>query len=140
MKAVKPRILVVGSLAGRIGLPRVAPYSSSKYASYGYFESLRQDLLLSDNSLLRKIHITNSILGSFDTESARTAAAATMKDGAVTWHPPDVAALDLLVALARGHKYTFSPWSQTRLLCLLHPLFPQGMDYLTRHIIRSAEL
>ena len=42
MKAARPQILVVGSLAGKLGLPRVAPYSSTKFASLGYFESLRQ--------------------------------------------------------------------------------------------------
>lgn len=140
MKAARPQILVVGSLAGKLGLPRVAPYSATKFAAIGYFESLRQDLLLSEDTRLRKISITTGILGSFDTDNARDTAASTMKEGAVTFHPPALAASDLLVALARGYSTVFSPWHQTRLICLLHPLFPETMEAITRWTIKNAEL
>jgi hypothetical protein len=36
------RIIAVGSMAGKQGLPRVAPYAASKHAVFGYFDSLRQ--------------------------------------------------------------------------------------------------
>lgn len=141
-KANRPQILVVGSLAGKIGLPRVAPYSASKFGVQGYFESLRQDMLLSDDTQLRNIGrgITIGILGSFDTDNARDTAASTMKKGAVTFHPPSMAATDLLLALARRYSIVFTPWHQTRLICLLHPLFPSALDWITRYTIKLAEL
>lgn len=37
-------IVVVSSLAGKMGLPAIAGYSASKHALHGFFESLRHDL------------------------------------------------------------------------------------------------
>jgi NAD(P)-dependent dehydrogenase (short-subunit alcohol dehydrogenase family) len=44
LRKTKGRILVVGSLAGRIGMPFQAFYSSSKFALEGLVESLRYEL------------------------------------------------------------------------------------------------
>ena len=65
------RIIAVGSAAGRQGLPRVAPYSASKHAVFGYFDSLRQDLAASKDPKLASVTITTGVLGSFVTETAR---------------------------------------------------------------------
>ena len=71
LAATGGRIIAVGSAAGRQGLPRVAPYSASKHAVFGYFDSLRQDLVASEDPGLRGVSITTGVLGSFDTETAR---------------------------------------------------------------------
>jgi short-subunit dehydrogenase len=135
----KPRIIAVGSLAGKIGMMRTAPYSSTKMAVFGFFDSLRQDLLASTDENLRKIQITTGVLGSFGTENALETAAMTMKDNAITWHAPSLAARDLLTAGARGYRTTFSPWHQTKILYLLYPWFPETLDALTRFVIMSGE-
>lgn len=44
LRASRGRIVVVGSLAGRIGMPFQAFYSSSKFALEGFVESLRYEL------------------------------------------------------------------------------------------------
>jgi dehydrogenase/reductase SDR family protein 7B len=38
------KIAVISSIMGKYGLPLYSTYSASKYALYGYFESLRQEL------------------------------------------------------------------------------------------------
>jgi short-subunit dehydrogenase len=38
------KIVVISSIMGKYGLPLYATYSASKFALYGYFESLRQEL------------------------------------------------------------------------------------------------
>ena len=52
-------------------MARVAPYSASKHAVFGDFDSLRQDLIASKDPALRSVTITTGVLGSFDTETAR---------------------------------------------------------------------
>ena len=44
LRKSKGRIIVIGSLAGRIGMPFQAFYSSSKFALEGFIESLRYEL------------------------------------------------------------------------------------------------
>ena len=118
----------------------MAPYSATKFAAQGYFESLRQDLLASKDPQMRKIQITVAVLGSFNTKNARESAAVTMKnDAAVVWHPPALAANDLLVAGGRNHQTVYTPWSQTRLIILINGLFPELAGFLTRSIIVASE-
>jgi len=38
------KIVVISSIMGKYGLPLYSTYSASKFALYGYFESLRQEL------------------------------------------------------------------------------------------------
>ena len=38
------KLVVISSIMGKYGLPLYSTYSASKYALYGYFESLRQEL------------------------------------------------------------------------------------------------
>jgi short-subunit dehydrogenase involved in D-alanine esterification of teichoic acids len=77
------RIIAVGSMAGRQGLARVAPYASTKHAMFGYFDSLRQDILASPDPKVRSIRITTGVLGAFSTETARAGTAGKLDDGMV---------------------------------------------------------
>jgi len=43
--AAKGKLVVVGSLAGRIALPFLSPYTSTKYALEGFCDSVRRELL-----------------------------------------------------------------------------------------------
>lgn len=43
--AAKGKLVVVGSLAGRIALPFLSPYASTKYALEGFCDSVRRELL-----------------------------------------------------------------------------------------------
>ncbi|KAJ3296872.1 hypothetical protein HDU79_005454 [Rhizoclosmatium sp. JEL0117] len=60
------RLVVVGSLAGRVATPYVHAYSASKHAIDGFFNCLRHELaLLPDN----KVVMTNCLLGAIGTQN-----------------------------------------------------------------------
>lgn len=131
------RIIAVGSGAGRQGLPRVAPYSASKHAMFGYFDSLRQDLVASPDASLRAITVTTGVLGSFNTDTARNGTKGMLDH--MDWRPPDEAAIALLKAGARRWREVYTPWEQTRIVTLLHPLMPSAMDWVIRTVTLSGE-
>lgn len=54
-------------MAGIVGLPKVAPYSASKHAIFGYFDSLRLDMEEHGSN----VTVTTCKIGSIDTENAR---------------------------------------------------------------------
>ena len=98
LEATGGAIVVVSSMAGKMGLPAVAAYSSSKHALHGFFDSLRHDLVNSRSN----VSITTAILGSIDTESAKKGT--TLPDGSpalpnVVWSPADECA----AAIARHY-------------------------------------
>lgn len=127
------RIIAVGSLAGKVGLQRIAPYSATKHAVFGYFNSLRQDLILSPDPGLRNVSITTGILGSFDTDNARQSTQGILDN--MDWRPPSEAAIALLTAGARGWNEVYTPWEQTRIISLLHPLMPSTIEWVIRKIV-----
>jgi short-subunit dehydrogenase len=128
------KIIAVGSAAGKQGLPRVAPYAATKHAVFGYFDSLRHDLVMSHNASLARVTVTTGVLGSFDTETAREGTGGKL-DALVTWSPPAVAASALLKAGARRWRTVYVPWEQTRIITLLHPLMPALMDWVIQKIM-----
>uniref|UniRef100_A0A674JSR3 11-beta-hydroxysteroid dehydrogenase 1 n=1 Tax=Terrapene triunguis TaxID=2587831 RepID=A0A674JSR3_9SAUR len=56
-------IVVVSSMAGKVGFPFTAPYSATKFALDGFFSSLRQELIIQKVD----VSITLCILGFVDT-------------------------------------------------------------------------
>jgi dehydrogenase/reductase SDR family member 7B len=136
------RIVVVGSLVGRVAMPRTAPYASTKHAVFGYFDSLRHDLLSSTDPALARVGITTGVLGSFDTENTKALAGSKMDPAKsfVEWHAPQMASRALVSAAARGHDTVFVPWTQTRLVCLLSPLLTRPLGWLLRTVALHGEL
>ncbi|KAJ3017644.1 UNVERIFIED_CONTAM: WD40 repeat domain 95 [Siphonaria sp. JEL0065] len=59
-------IVIVGSLAGRVGTPFVHAYSASKHAIDGFFNCLRHELALVPNN---KVVLTNCVLGAIGTQN-----------------------------------------------------------------------
>ncbi|XP_020914923.1 hydroxysteroid 11-beta-dehydrogenase 1-like protein [Exaiptasia diaphana] len=64
LKKSNGSIIVVSSLAGTTGFAKETCYSATKHALHGFFNSLRQDLILSGHN---KISITMCVLGPIDT-------------------------------------------------------------------------
>eukprot|EP00049_Salpingoeca_infusionum_P018552 m.357754 g.357754 ORF g.357754 m.357754 type:complete len:301 (-) comp17927_c0_seq1:101-1003(-) len=122
-------ITVVSSAAGQTGLPFVAPYSSSKHALHGFFNSLRQELIVSDS----KVSITLVPLGNIDTDanSRNTGEALTHLPKA---SPADAGNAVIWAGAHRVRQHHF-PWSETRLSYVLSALFPETMDWITRAIV-----
>lgn len=118
------RIVVLSSIAGKMGLPKVAPYSATKHALHGYFDSLR--LELRHKGL--PISITLCVLGRIDTENAKTA---TEKEG-LRYPPPAPVTETALSVIRAGHtrrREMFYPVSQGALFMdLLRPWIPNLLD------------
>ena len=95
--------------------------------------------MASPDAALRSVGVTTGVLGSFDTATAREGTAGLLDDGVVTWHPPADAAAALLKGAARGWRVVYTPWEQTRIATLLHPLMPAVMDWVVRLVTLSGE-
>ncbi|XP_053943823.1 11-beta-hydroxysteroid dehydrogenase 1 isoform X2 [Cuculus canorus] len=64
LKESKGSIVVVSSMAGKVGFPFTVPYSATKFALDGFFSSLRQEFTMQNVN----VSITLCILGFIDTE------------------------------------------------------------------------
>nr|XP_009936936.1 PREDICTED: corticosteroid 11-beta-dehydrogenase isozyme 1-like [Opisthocomus hoazin] len=65
LKESKGSIVVVSSMAGKVGFPFTVPYSATKFALDGFFSSLRQEFHMQNID----VSITLCILGFIDTAS-----------------------------------------------------------------------
>lgn len=60
------RLVVMNSVAGKIGQPYLAAYSASKFALNGFFQALRYELKIKDS----KVSVTNCNIGLINTDNA----------------------------------------------------------------------
>uniref|UniRef100_A0A8D2MUP1 11-beta-hydroxysteroid dehydrogenase 1 n=1 Tax=Zonotrichia albicollis TaxID=44394 RepID=A0A8D2MUP1_ZONAL len=68
LKESEGSIVVVSSMAGKVGFPFTAPYSATKFALDGFFSSLRQEFTIQNIN----VSITLCILGFIDTGESRS--------------------------------------------------------------------
>eukprot|EP00937_MAST-01D_sp_MAST-1D-sp2_P002498 g2498.t1 len=122
-------IVVVSSLAGRVGLPKVAPYAATKRALHGFFESLRHDFE-SDGV---GVGITLAVLGNIDTAVARKTTGPELDF--LHWHSPRDAARAIIHG-ATGHARTvYFPALELRFMTLLDAIAPDAAYALLRTVI-----
>ncbi|KAI9331219.1 hypothetical protein BDR26DRAFT_922217 [Obelidium mucronatum] len=98
-------IVVVGSLAGRVGTPYVHAYSASKHAIDGFFNCLRHELALDPKN---RIVLTNCVLGAIGTQNfydTVTQHAASILKIAVS--PEDTASRIVEAYLGREEQFYF---------------------------------
>lgn len=126
-----PRMLAIGSLAGTMAMPRVAPYASTKFAVLGYFNDLRQDLR--GDPTLRHISVSTAILGSFDTEGAKDNVAL-LRERGIVFEDPNLAAKDIVKGLAMRRNTIYTPWSTTWTAHTLHGVFPALMECIASYV------
>ena len=72
-------------------MPRVAPYSATKHALHGFFNSLRHELAERGSN----VSLTIAVLGSIDTDTARL-----NTKGAID-HLPKHTSLDTAIAIVK---------------------------------------
>eukprot|EP01006_Ploeotia_vitrea_P016710 TRINITY_DN47546_c0_g1_i1.p1 TRINITY_DN47546_c0_g1~~TRINITY_DN47546_c0_g1_i1.p1 ORF type:complete len:331 (-),score=24.93 TRINITY_DN47546_c0_g1_i1:104-991(-) len=98
---------VVSSIAGRVGVAYTTAYSASKHALHGFFNSLRQDLALTNSN----VSITLCTLGSFSTSNAIA-----NTEGKLPvfhqWSSPMVAAKAIVGGTMKRRKEIWVPWSE----------------------------
>ena len=122
-------IVVVSSLAGRMGLPKVAPYAASKHALHGFFNSLRHDL----ESEGAGVAITTAVLGNIDTAQARKSTGSELDF--LNWGSPVAAAATIAAAGAKRVREILFPYGELRFTTWLDALLPSFAHAMIRAVI-----
>lgn len=117
---------VVSSVAGHVGTPKTAIYSSTKHALHGFFDALRIELPMVG---IHNVSITLCAIGATDTEGA---AAVKAQVSAVTWDPPQPAAKAIVEGVVMRKREIFHPHYLVKPLLVLNSIAPGLVDYLLR--------
>ncbi|GAB0200043.1 11-beta-hydroxysteroid dehydrogenase 1-like isoform X1 [Grus americana] len=125
LKESEGSIVVVSSMAGKVGFPFTVPYSATKFALDGFFSSLRQEFSIQSVN----VSITLCILGFIDTESAVRAAADLLL---VSPAPREECALEILKGAALRRRELYYRYGSTRIPLLLRDWAADLLDYLVR--------
>ncbi|XP_064491932.1 11-beta-hydroxysteroid dehydrogenase 1-like [Pseudopipra pipra] len=125
LKESEGSIVVVSSMAGKVGFPFTVPYSATKFALDGFFSSLRQEFSIQNIN----VSITLCILGFIDTDRAVRAAAEVLREVPA---PRDECALEILKGAALRRRELYYRYSSTRLPLLLRDCAAELLDYLVR--------
>lgn len=131
LSSSKGQLVVVSSGAGQMGLPKVAPYSSSKHALHGFFDSLRLELEHKNIP----VSVSICVLGRIDTDQQR------QTTGSDLQHVPSAnVSLTAQAIVAAGNnrmRTLFYPPDQGLwVVSLLRPLIPSLFDKL---VLRLAQ-
>ncbi|NWW73306.1 DHI1 dehydrogenase, partial [Climacteris rufus] len=125
LKESEGSIVVVSSVAGKVGTPFAADYSATKFALDGFFSSLRQEFIMDKVN----VSITLCILGYIDTETAVRTISHVIRD---TPAPKEECALEIIRGGAlRQREVHYPPWTVDSML-LLRGVAPQFLDSLVR--------
>nr|XP_009670475.1 PREDICTED: corticosteroid 11-beta-dehydrogenase isozyme 1-like isoform X1 [Struthio camelus australis] len=126
LKSSNGSIVVVSSMAGKVGIPFIAPYSATKFALDGFFSSLRQEFI-TDNV---NVSITLCVLGLIDTESAMKTIPHAIRGTAA---PKEECALEIIKSGALRQRELYYPYSTMRSLLFLRDWAPDFLDSLIRN-------
>ncbi|NWI74961.1 DHI1 dehydrogenase, partial [Dryoscopus gambensis] len=127
LKESEGSIVVVSSMAGRIGGPFTAPYSATKFALDGFFSSLRQEFIIDKIN----VSITVCILGYINTESAVRAVSPIITD---TPAPKEECALEILRGGAlRRREVHYPRRAVSSMLLLVRNLAPEFVESVIRN-------
>ncbi|XP_034270212.1 11-beta-hydroxysteroid dehydrogenase 1 isoform X1 [Pantherophis guttatus] len=118
-------IVVVSSLAGKIGFPLTVPYSATKFAVQGFFNSLRQEFVMQNIN----VSITVCILGLINTESAMKVVSGTVT---IPSAPKEECALEIIKGGILRQREIYYKYMFTKIPTLLRDWAPELMDYVIR--------
>ncbi|XP_035202782.1 corticosteroid 11-beta-dehydrogenase isozyme 1 isoform X2 [Oxyura jamaicensis] len=118
-------IVVVSSMAGKVGFPFTVPYSATKFALDGFFSSLRQEFSIQNVN----VSITLCILSFIDTESAVRAAADVVL---MSPAPKEECALEIIKGGALRQREVYYKYALTKIPLLLRDWAAELLDYLVR--------
>ncbi|XP_064596087.1 hydroxysteroid 11-beta-dehydrogenase 1-like protein [Liolophura sinensis] len=127
------RVIVVSSVAGKLGQPFVAAYSASKFALDGFFSSLRQELILKGS----KVSVTLGVIGLIGTENAVNKLLLFGKKFLLeTLKPalPADAALAIIKGGANRQWEMYFPYLETRLITLIRDWMPKPLAAINRYL------
>ncbi|XP_007438759.1 corticosteroid 11-beta-dehydrogenase isozyme 1 isoform X2 [Python bivittatus] len=118
-------IVVVSSMAGKIGFPFTVTYSATKFALHGFFSSLRQEFVMQNTN----VSITLCILGLINTESAMKAVSGRFTSPPA---PKEECALEIIKGGALRQREVYYRYMDTKIFTVLRDWAPEFIDYLIR--------
>ncbi|CAH1265048.1 HSD11B1 [Branchiostoma lanceolatum] len=118
-------IVVVGSGAGRFGVPLNTIYSGTKFGLRGFFSTLRQELHIQESN----VSVTYIVLGSIGTELGKKAIKDRGLDTTQQMAPVAEAAQTIIRGGATRQREVYYPWGQIWTVSKLWDFFPQLADY-----------
>ncbi|ETE70194.1 Corticosteroid 11-beta-dehydrogenase isozyme 1, partial [Ophiophagus hannah] len=118
-------IVVVSSLAGKIGFPMTVPYSATKFALEGFFNSLRQEFVMQNIN----VSITLCILGLINTETAMKTVSGTFTSPPA---PKEECALEIIKGGILRQREIYYKYLFTKIPTLLRDWVPEVVDYFCR--------
>ena len=132
LKQSDGQIVVVSSFAGHVGVPKTAIYSAAKHALHGFFNALRNELIMSGNE---NVGVTMCAIGSMDTEGAKS-----FKDRitSVTWYPPEGAATAIVNGGILRRREIYHPQFLVYPSILFNTLSPSLFDISIRASMNDA--
>ncbi|NXX61052.1 DHI1 dehydrogenase, partial [Scopus umbretta] len=126
LKESEGSIVVISSMAGKIGAPFTAPYSATKFALDGFFSSLRHEFVIDKVN----VSITLCILGYIGTENAMRAVSHAIRN---TPAPKEECALEIIKSGALRRRELYYPSWAVGSLVLLRDIAPNFLDSLMRN-------
>ncbi|KAJ7331753.1 hypothetical protein JRQ81_013933 [Phrynocephalus forsythii] len=126
-------IVVVSSMAGKVGFPLLVPYSATKFALDGFFSSLRQELVMQNTN----VSITLCILGLIDTENAMKTVSGVFTSPAA---PKEECALEIIKGGALRQREIYYEYKSTKFPLLIRDWAPDLLDYLIRKSYNTEKL
>ncbi|XP_048354951.1 11-beta-hydroxysteroid dehydrogenase 1 isoform X2 [Sphaerodactylus townsendi] len=133
-KSEGPNIIVVSSLAGKIGFPFMVPYATAKFALDGFFSSLRQEFVIQNTN----ISITLCILGLIDTDTAMKATSGVFSSFPAA--PKEECALEIIKGGALRQRDVYYKYSAVKIPVLFRDWVPDLLDYLIRMLFDVKKL
>lgn len=122
----KGHIVVVSSVAGKIGIPNTTIYSATKHALHGFFNGLRNELTHFSGDNNQNISITLCIIGATATEGAKVAQEKLTK---VDWIDPALVAKAIVNGAALRLREITYPYSSLPVI-VMNTFVPAVVDYL----------
>ncbi|NWQ81341.1 DHI1 dehydrogenase, partial [Columbina picui] len=125
LKESEGSIVVVSSMAGKVGSPFIAPYAATKFALDGFFSSLRHEFIIDKVN----VSITLCVLGYINTESAVRAVSHAIHG---TPAPKEECALEIIKSGALRRRELHYPAQVVGSTLLLRDIAPEFLDSLIR--------
>uniref|UniRef100_A0A8C6ZAN9 11-beta-hydroxysteroid dehydrogenase 1 n=1 Tax=Nothoprocta perdicaria TaxID=30464 RepID=A0A8C6ZAN9_NOTPE len=121
LKESEGSIVVVSSMAGKVGFPLTVPYSATKFALDGFFSSLRQEFSMQSVN----VSITLCVLGFINT-------------GKIS--PKEECALEIIKGGALRQREVYYRYASTKIPLLIRDWAADFLDYLIRKCYNTENL
>ncbi|XP_069801297.1 11-beta-hydroxysteroid dehydrogenase 1 [Dendropsophus ebraccatus] len=123
LKASGGNIVVVSSLAGKVGLPLSVPYSTTKFALDGFFSSLRMEFYHQKIN----VSITLCVLSYIDTDTAVNTVSHVIQQPAA---PKEECALEIIKGGALRQREVYYQYYATKFVMLFRDWAPEFLEHL----------